>query len=97
MTNDRWFKHEKHGYMLRRPDPVYHFDFVVTALCLNTAEEEEDKEKWERHKSRLRVNGGCGAVCVDQMHHRDHNSLFERIPRENVPAHILEDFEAALI
>lgn len=94
---DRWFKHPKHGYMLRRQDPTYAFDSVVTALCQNTAEAQEDEKLWENHKSRMRVNGGSGSVCSSQMHYGDRNREFVSISVEDVPAHIVRDFEAELI
>lgn len=91
--DDRWFLHSEHGYMLRHP---YHpgYDIVVTALCLNTREFEDDPALWENHKLRLHVNAGCGAVIADEMRVRDHNPAFKRIRPEEVPTHILREFLA---
>lgn len=90
-----WYLHEDHGYMLRGPaDGGY--QTVVTALCLNTRAIEEDQGTWERHKSRLYVNAGCGAVAADLMCVGDHNPDFKPIDATRVPAHIRHEFVAYL-
>ena len=92
MTN-RWFLHPKHGYMLRT-DLGDGYDWVVTALCNESREVEEDKAMWERHKSRLHVNAGSGAVCADSLRAQDHNPEFLSIEEGAVPEHIREEFLA---
>lgn len=89
----RWFLHPKHGYMLRT-DLGDGYDCVVTALCTDSREVEEDKAVWEMHKFRLRVNGGSGAVCADSLRAQDHNPEFLSIDEGAVPEHIREEFLA---
>lgn len=90
-----WRKHPQHGYMLR-----CYFEqgwcMVVTALCQNTAETEEDPKAWEAHKSRLHVNGGCGAIAAEQMQEGNINPAFVLINESDVPQHIQKDFWAAV-
>ncbi len=72
------------------------YDFVVCALCQNTAETEQDQVLWENHKSRLHVNAGCGAICTDEMRRSDHNKEFVLISEDRVPEWIKKDFLALL-
>ena len=88
---NRWFLHPQHGFMLRYPsNPGW--EMVVTALCLDTREIEEDAARWEAHKSRLYVNAGCGAIAADEMRVGDHNPAFVPVDEGSVPEHIREDF-----
>jgi hypothetical protein len=87
-----WYRHSRHGYMLRGPIDSDGWQIVVTALCTDMRETEESRELWEAHKSRLRVNGGCGAIAVDGIRANDHNPEFRRIRPASVPAHIVSDF-----
>lgn len=89
----RWYFHTDHGFMLRIQDRDYPtHDVVVTALMQHTAELERDPATWEAHKSRLYVNGGCGAVCVDQLRRGDHNPAFTPCDAAEVPSHIRTEF-----
>jgi hypothetical protein len=90
-----WFLHEDHGYMLRGP-VIYGWQMVVTALCCNTREDEDDPALWEAHKSRLHVNAGSGAIAADLMRPEDHNPDFKPIDATRVPAHIRHEFVAYL-
>jgi hypothetical protein len=90
-----WFLHEDHGYMLRGP-VTDGYQMVVTALILNARAIEEDQGTWERHKSRLHVNAGCGAVAADLMRPEDHNPDFKPIDATRVPTHIRHEFVAYL-
>lgn len=90
MTADRWYRHPEHGYMLR------HGDAVVTALCLGMAETEADRATWERHKHRLHVNGGCGALAVEYMPADvPHNPAFRPVKVDTVPTWIRDEFRDA--
>lgn len=92
---DEWRKHPEYGYMLRR---FYSHDSdyvsVVTALCLNMAETESVQKDWEAHKSRLHVNGGCGAIAQDMMRIKDINPDFVIVNVSSVPIWIQADFTA---
>jgi len=91
MKKTGWFLHPQHGYMLR--GPVHDgWQSVVTALCLNTREVEENEALWEAHKSRLYVNAGSGAIAADGMQVGDHNPAYRPIAESRVPAWIVKDF-----
>ena len=91
MKGARWYYHPAHGYMLRVPTAP-NWELCVTALCAETAEIEQTREAWEAHKRRLRVNGGCGAIAVDEYRAGDRNPDFAPIDGRRVPAHIRRDF-----
>lgn len=88
-----WYVHPQHGYMLRE-NTINGWQIVVTALCLDTKEFQEDSVSWEKHKSRLYVNGGCGAIVAEEMRIGDHNPAFVPIEESMVPAHIRSEFLA---
>ena len=91
----KWYKHPTHGFMLRAPALGYPgYDMVVTALCQNTLAVEMVEDLWAAHKSRLRVNAGCGALAVDMYLAHDRNPEFR--PARKVPPWIVADFKAAL-
>lgn len=92
----RWFVHAQHGYMLRAPSGTPGYDFVVTSVCQNAREIEDSADEWKRHKSRLRVNGGCGAVALSEDRTDDRNPAFAAIDGRKVPTHIRQDFLAAV-
>lgn len=85
----KWYCHPQHGYMLREGR------YIVTSLCQNTLEIENDRKRWEAHKSRLHVNGGCGAIAVEEAPPVI-NSEFVPINWRKVPPHIREDFANAI-
>lgn len=87
-----WFLHPDHGYMYRGQIYNSGWQSVVTSLCLNTREIEENEALWEANKSRLYVNAGCGAVAADGMQVGDHNPAFRPIAASRVPAWIVKDF-----
>lgn len=87
----KWFRHPQHGYMLRIPDsPGY--ETVITALVCNALDYQRDEARWEAHKLRLHVNGGCGAVYAEQTRAGDHNPEFRRVRASSVPKWIVRDF-----
>lgn len=91
MRKTGWFLHKDHGYMYR--GPVHEgWQAVVTALVLNAREVEENAFAWESHKSRLHVNGGCGAIAADAMQVGDHNPDFRPVATARVPPWIRTDF-----
>lgn len=86
--NMQWYKHPVDGYMLR------HDNTVVTSLCLNNLETESDPVLWEKHKSRLHVNGGCGAIAADEMlDTAGRNPEYVPVQESEVPAHIVKEFK----
>lgn len=89
----KWFLHPQHGYMARGV-PFHGWQTVVTALCLNTRDVEDDAALWKAHKDRLHVNAGSGAVAVDEMRVGDHNPAFRPVAASRVPAHIRNEFAA---
>ncbi len=89
---DRWYCHPSHGFMLRRDDGSG-LETVVTSLCIATYDVETDRAVWERHKLRLRVNGGCGAVAVDHYKRGDRNPAFVRVDGRKVPPWIRREFK----
>lgn len=91
-----WFLHPTHGYMLRGPDYGDGYQTVVTALMLEVRDLQDDPKKWEAHKSRLRVNAGCGAIAADSMQVGDHNPAFVPVKATKVPAHIRQEFDSYL-
>lgn len=93
--SEEWRYHDRHGFMLRTP-PKDGWCYVVTALCQDTAEYQNDAALWERHLSRLRVNAGCGGVCGAEMREKDVNSDFRVVPKNQVPAHIQKAFKSIL-
>lgn len=95
MKKIEWRLHPEHGYMLL--GPVYEgWRTCVTSLCLHTRETERNQAAWEAHKSRLRVNGGCGAVAVDAMEVGNVNPAFRRVAQSRVPVWIVEEFVSYL-
>ncbi len=91
MKGSKWFKHPRHGYMLRGPAESG-WQTVVTALTLNAVNLQDDAALWKAYKSRLHVNGGCGAVAVDDMRVGDHNPEFAPIKATQVPEFLRQEF-----
>lgn len=91
MNRPRWFKHPRHGYMLRFSHAPG-WDTVVTALVLDALEYQADASTWEAHKFRLRVNAGCGAIACSEMRAGDHNPDFKPVRASTVPAWVKADF-----
>lgn len=95
MKSPQWFRHAQHGFMLRTDAGQFdghEYEHVVTGLTANDADVQADPAAWERHKSRLHVNAGCGAVSYELMRKGDRNPAFVPVAADTVPPHIVRDF-----
>lgn len=90
---DRWYRHPKHGHMLRRPCGNG-YDMVVTSLVAEAMEYELSESLWSAYKHRLAVNAGCGGIAVES--HREHDRNPEFLPCRSVPKWIRRDFTGIL-
>ncbi len=96
MIRKLWYFHPTHGYMLRARMHGGN-DLVVMALCSEMATTERDRDAWERHKSRLHVNAGSGAIVAEAMQPNDRNPEFRPVDGRTVPAWIRADFAEAIL
>ena len=85
---NKWFLHSQHGYALVADNQI------VTGLIAENVEVQNSQDLWQKHKSRLHVNAGCGAICGEEFHSLNDN--WKKIPRSKVPVHIQKDFKEIL-
>lgn len=85
---NKWFLHSQHGYALVSDNQI------ITGLVADNIEVQDSQALWEKHKSRLHVNAGCGAVCGEEF--RGLNENWKKISQNKVPIHIQKDFKELL-